>query len=133
MVVGSRACSLAVHLPGEPASVPRARHLVRDLLARKQIDPADHPGVLLSVSEACANAVVHAYPDGGGDVDLSASIDGARLRIVVRDFGVGPDTPPQRRGPGYGMLLIKAHVIELDVRDCHPGTAVTMTFDLAAR
>jgi serine/threonine-protein kinase RsbW len=131
MVVGSRACSLAVHLPGEPASVPRARHLVRDLLSRKHIEPADYPGVLLSVSEACANAVVHAYPDGSGDVALSASIDGTRLRIAVRDFGVGPDTPPRNRGPGYGMLLIKAHVVDLAVRDCHPGTEVTMMFDLS--
>ena len=131
MVVGTRACNLAVRLPGEPASVPRARHLVRDFLARKHHDPAHHPGVLLSVSEACTNAVVHAYRDTPGEVDMEAWIEGSRLHVVVRDAGVGPDAPTTRRGQGYGMLLIKAHVVDLQVTDRNPGTEVAMTFDLS--
>ncbi len=133
MVVGTRACNLAVRLPGEPASVPRARHLVRDFLARKHHDPANHPGVLLSVSEACTNAVVHAYRDAPGEVDMEAWIEGSRLHVVVRDAGVGPEAPTAGRGQGYGMLLIKAHVVDLQVSDRHPGTEVAMTFDLSQR
>ena len=132
MVVGHRACTLAARLPGEPASVPRARHLVREFLVREHHDPADHPGVFLSISEACTNAVVHAYPDGGGEVDLGARIDGSQLCITVRDFGVGPRATTRRPGQGYGMLLIQAHVVDLDVRACDPGTEVTMTFELSA-
>ena len=30
------------------------------------------------------------------------------------------------------MLLIKAHVVDLDVQHCDPGTEVAMTFDLSA-
>jgi anti-sigma regulatory factor (Ser/Thr protein kinase) len=131
-MVGNRACILAARLPGEPASVPRARHLVRDFLVKEHHDPAAHPGVFLSVSEACTNAVVHAYPESPGDVDLDARIEGARLRVTVRDFGVGPAAPTRRPGQGYGMLLIQAHVVDLDVRACDPGTEVTMTFDLSA-
>jgi serine/threonine-protein kinase RsbW len=132
MSVGAkhRSC-LEVCLPGEPASVPRARHLVRDLLVRKHL--GDHPGVLLAVSEACANAVMHAYPDASGDIDLEARIDGPALHISIRDYGVGVDTPARHRGQGYGMLLIKALAAGVDVRDRHPGTEVTMTFDLAER
>ena len=133
MVVGTRACNLTVRLPGEAASVPRARHLVRDFLVRKNHNPADHAGVLLSVSEACTNAVVHGYRDGPGEIDLEASIDGSRLRIVIRDSGVGPDAPADRHGQGYGMLLIKAHSVDLQVRDRNPGTEVEMTFDLSQR
>ena len=132
MAVGTRACSLVVRLPGEPASVPRARHLVRDFLARKQYDPSEHPGVFLSVSEACTNAVVHAYPDSHGEVDLAARIDGSLLHVTVRDFGVGPAAPTRRPGQGYGMFLIKAHSIDLAVRACNPGTEVAMTFELSA-
>ena len=132
MGANQRSC-LEVCLPCEPASVPRARHLVRDLLARKHL--GDHPGVLLSVSEACANAVVHAYPDAGGDgdVDLEARIDGSVLHITVRDYGIGARTATLRPGQGYGLSLIEAHVVDLDVRDCDPGTEVTMTFDLSTR
>jgi len=132
MAVGNRSCTLAVRLPGEPASVPRARHLVRDFLVKEHYDPADHPGVFLSISEACTNAVMHAYPSEGGDVDLAARIDGSRLCISVRDFGVGPAAPRRHPGQGYGMLLIQAHVVDMDVRACDPGTEVTMTFELSA-
>jgi anti-sigma regulatory factor (Ser/Thr protein kinase) len=131
MVVGTRASNLTARLPGEAASVPRARHLVRDFLVRKHHDPANHPGVLLSVSEAFTNAIVHAYRDGPGNVDIEAWIDGSRLHVVVRDTGVGPDAPTQRPGKGYGMLLIKAHAVDLKVRDRHPGTEVAMTFELS--
>jgi anti-sigma regulatory factor (Ser/Thr protein kinase) len=113
--------------------VPRARHLVRDLLGRRRLHPADRSGVLLSVSEAFTNAVVHAYPHGGGDIDLSARIEHSLLRVSIRDYGVGTDAPSSHPSQGYGMLLIKAHVVDLTVCDCDPGTEVTMTFDLAVR
>jgi anti-sigma regulatory factor (Ser/Thr protein kinase) len=131
--VGANRCSLAVRLPGEPASVPHARRLIGDLLGRRHSDRADRSGVLLSVSEAFTNAVVHGYPHGGGDIDLSARIEHSLLRVSIRDYGVGADAPSSDRGQGYGMLLIKAHVVDLAVRDCDPGTEVTMTFDLAVR
>ena len=85
------------------------------------------------MSEACTNAIVHAYPDTSGDVDLAARIEGSVLHVSIRDFGVGVDTPTRRQGQGYGMLLIKEHVVRLDFRDCNPGTEVTMTFDLSGR
>ena len=131
--MGANRCSLAVRLPGEPASVPHARRLVGDLLGRRHSDPADRSGVLLSVSEAFTNAVVHGYPHGGGDIDLSARIEHSLLRVSIRDYGVGAGAPSSHRGPGYGMLLIKAHVVDLAVRDCDPGTEVTMTFNLGVR
>jgi anti-sigma regulatory factor (Ser/Thr protein kinase) len=131
MLVGTRARTLTARLPGEPGSVPRARHLVRDLLVRTDHDPAEHPGVLLSVSEACTNAVVHAYPDEPGEVDLEARVEGTRLVVVIRDSGVGTHVPAHRPGQGYGMLLIKAHVVDLEVHDRHPGTEVAMTFELS--
>ena len=130
MGANNRGC-LEVRLPGEPESVPRARHLVRDLLVQQQL--GDHPGVLLSVSEACTNAIVHAYPGAEGDVDLEAQTDGSLLHVSVRDYGVGMEKPAHREGQGYGMLLIKAHAARFQIRNCNPGTEVKMTFDLSAR
>ena len=93
----------------------------RDLLGRRHLDPADRSGVLLSVSEAFTNAVVHGYPYGGGDIDLSARVEHSLLRVSIRDYGVGAGAPSSHRGRGYGMLLIKAHVVDLAVRDVRPG------------
>ena len=133
MTVGAtpRSC-LEVSLPCEPASVPRARHLVRELLARKHL--GDHPGVLLSVSEACANAIVHAYPSAGRATWIwrpgsTAPYSASRFATTAS----GLRHPDLRQGAGYGLLLIEAHVVDLDVRHCDPGTEVAMMFDLSAR
>ena len=85
------------------------------------------------MSEACTNAIVHAYPDAEGDVELQAHTEGSVLHVSVRDHGVGIETPAPRAGQGYGILLIKAHAASVQIRDRDPGTEVTMTFDLSAR
>ena len=42
------------------------------------------------ISEAVTNAIVHAYPDGGGIIYISARIvDGDTLEFCVRDKGQG--------------------------------------------
>jgi anti-sigma regulatory factor (Ser/Thr protein kinase) len=41
-------------------------------------------------TEACMNAVVHAYPDGQeGPVEVRARVDGREVSLAVRDWGVG--------------------------------------------
>jgi len=132
MVVGTRACNLAVRLPGEPASVPRARHLVRDFLARKHHDPAHHPGVLLSVSEACTNAVVHAYVDESepGEIEVVAQmVPGDGLEIFVCDDGRGMLPRHDSPGVGLGLPLVAtlAESFEVQARS-GGGTQVRMAF-----
>jgi serine/threonine-protein kinase RsbW len=120
-------------LPAEPASARVARDRVRDLLAAADIDPAVHLGVLLAITEACANAIVHAYPGGTDETfDFAATLADRELRVVVRDHGVGMGAAPARPGgPGLGLHLMRAHAAELDVRTVEPGTEIVMTFPLA--
>ena len=83
----------------------------------------------LAVTEACGNAVRHAYRDGRGDVNLVFTIDDTRLLMTVEDHGDGiraPDSPEDEAdelaGPlesGMGMPIIRAIVDELAVE---PGT-----------
>ena len=50
----------------------------------------------LAVTEACGNAVRHAYPGAAGDVSLVFVIDDTRLQMTVEDYGDGiqaPDSP----------------------------------------
>ncbi|MCQ2399338.1 MAG: anti-sigma F factor [Clostridia bacterium] len=42
-----------------------------------------------AVSEAVTNAIVHAYKDKIGKVEMSASVDGNTLHIKIKDEGVG--------------------------------------------
>lgn len=88
----------------------------------------------LAVTEACGNAVKHAYPDGDGDVCVSYVVSGDDLEMIVEDQGTGVAAQPEigtSAGPresGMGMSIMRAIVDELDVRvgaDGH-GTVVRM-------
>ena len=45
--------------------------------------------VKTAVSEAVTNCVVHAYPDGEGDIDITCRTDGDFLHIEITDSGKG--------------------------------------------
>ena len=111
-------------LSGLAREVPLADELLADLK--------------LAVTEACGNAVRHAYSDGEGDVSVVFAIDDSRLLVTVEDYGDGiraPDSPEdaanELSGPlesGMGMPIIRAIVDELAVEpgsDGH-GTVVRM-------
>src|SRR5262245_49330533 len=95
----------------------------------------------LAVTEACGNAVRHAYPAEEGDVAVSYVVDGRVLVLTVEDQGVGIEahdtTPPESTAPlesGMGMSIIRAIVDELEVSRGADGrgTVVRMTKALAA-
>lgn len=78
----------------------------------------------LAVTEACGNAVRHAYEGYDGTVTVVLLVTGDRLDMIVEDQGIGPDAldpdpgpspfavPPER---GMGMPIIRAIVDELEV------------------
>lgn len=79
----------------------------------------------LALTEACGNAVRHAYADGNGDVSVVFTVDETRIVMTVEDQGDGiraPDTPdlvPATTNlpieSGMGMSIIRAIVDELEV------------------
>ncbi|MFE3502400.1 ATP-binding protein [Kitasatospora sp. NPDC059160] len=127
-----------LHLKRDPASVPLARRILLGAMATAGVDPqiADDLGVALT--EACANAVEHGAtgrPDDGFQV--TAAINGDRLRIEVTDSGPGlpaPSAPPARRPaapapaghaprrPRRGRATVPARVLTAHRprRDGHP-------------
>ena len=95
----------------------------------------------LAVTEACGNAVRHAYGDGEGPVSVAFVPHEDRLEMVVEDEGLGLDQaeirewmPDERPEGGMGMAIIRAIVDDLDVRDRESGrgTVVRMTKYLTA-
>jgi len=94
----------------------------------------------LAVTEACGNAVRHAYGDDSGEVHVSYAVRDDALEIVVEDRGRGLEgrgTPTvAAAGPadgGMGMAIIKTIVDELaiDPGADGRGTVVRMTKRLA--
>ncbi|WP_441251022.1 ATP-binding protein [Kitasatospora sp. McL0602] len=91
-----------LHLKRDPASVPLARRILLGAMESAGVDPQIAYDLGIALTEACANAVEHAVsgcPDAGFQV--TASLDGDRLRIEVTDSGPGlpPVAAPAAPGP----------------------------------
>jgi len=75
----------------------------------------------LALTEACSNAIRHAYPNGEGRVHIVYQLEADRLVIEVVDDGEGFD-PGHRGGVddelaegGLGIAIIRAIADELEI------------------
>ncbi|MGH3426210.1 MAG: ATP-binding protein [Mycobacteriales bacterium] len=111
----------------EPPSLAVIRRELDRVLAEQPFPPGRRADVRLAVSEACANAVTHAYPDEEpGEILVTAGISSDALVVTVRDFGCG--LPARRPPTGIGVTLIHALADAVDAVDADPGVAVRMEF-----
>ncbi|MCU0308476.1 MAG: ATP-binding protein [Thermoleophilia bacterium] len=88
----------------------------------------------IAVSEACTNVVLHAYPDGGGPMEVAVWLGGPGLEVAVRDRGrgIGPRLSPGAPGLGLGLSLMAALSDEMRVSgDAGASTEVRMAFRAA--
>ena len=112
-----------------------------------QLDPTltELGDLKTAVSEAVTNAVVHAYPDSLGVVQLRARIlPGGEVELVVKDKGVGIADVERARTPlyttggeersGMGFTIMEGFTDRLRVRSAPGrGTTVTMRRRLTGR
>lgn len=84
-----------------------------------------------AVSEAVTNAIIHAYSDENGIVEIKAEIRGNDVIVEIRDYGVGMKdirqamepaytTRPEWERSGMGFAFMEAFTDELRV-DSAPG------------
>lgn len=114
-----------------PENVGVLRHAVCDLARAAGADEATLGEVALAVSEACGNAVVHAYPDGRpGPLTVEADARDHELRVRVADRGRGLAPRPDSPGMGLGLPLMTrlAQALRIDHGPGGTGTEVRMTF-----
>ena len=104
-----------------------------------QLDPTleEVNDVKTAVSEAVTNAIVHAYPETLGKVELKLRLyPGNQLEILVRDWGVGIPDVDQARTPlfttgnqeraGMGFTIMESFMDTVKVRS-RPGKGTTVT------
>ena len=103
-----------------------------------QLDPtlAEIGDIKTAVSEAVTNAVVHAYPDKLGTVQVRVRIlQDERLEIVVKDHGIGITDVARARTPlyttggeersGMGFTIMESFMTSLQVTS-KPGKGTTV-------
>ncbi len=125
--------TLTVTYPAEPDSVALARHALSTFAATFGADDRQLQSVRLAVSEALTNAVLHAYRDTAGEVQMTAARVADELWILVCDDGCGLEPRPDRPGLGLGLALISQVSEEMSVGPrAGGGTEVRMRFALVS-
>lgn len=102
-----------------PENVAQVEQFVEKIQERYNIDPEVFGNLLISVTEAANNAIIHGNKcDSNKDVQLTANLDesGKRLIFIVKDAGLGFDfngvadpTSPENidKTCGRGVFLMK--------------------------
>lgn len=122
---------LRVSLPARRESLALLRHVVRGFRDAYAIAPAAMDDIVLAVSEAATNVVVHAYGEHCGPVTVVARVDDDHLHVLVRDHGCGIAPPADQPVLGHGLALMAHVAASFEVVGSPAGTDVLMTFDLA--
>ena len=128
--------------PAKPDYLLLARLALGGVARDLAIGPELLADLRLAVTEACGNAVRHAYGDGLGSVEVAFVVNEDRLEMIVADKGAGLELPVIERfleaepapvaepaDGGMGVAIIRAIVDELEVRSGEDGrgTVVHMT------
>jgi serine/threonine-protein kinase RsbW len=136
--------------PAKPDYLLLARLALAGVARSLPVGPELLADLKLAVTEACGNAVRHAYGAGEGSVDVAYVVAEDRLEMIVEDEGAGiglaleelpaeaaapAEEPPEAPDGGMGIAIIRAIVDELEVRDGADGhgTVVHMTKYLDAQ
>jgi anti-sigma regulatory factor (Ser/Thr protein kinase) len=120
-------------LPAVPANVALVRQALAGFADELGVEPARAADMKIALTEACTNAVVHAYGDGDGPLEVTMGVDHGRLVLTVRDRGHGlRPLPSESEGPplGFGLALIASLSDEFGIAGGHHGTEVRIAFSL---
>jgi serine/threonine-protein kinase RsbW len=123
-------------LPREAASVPVSRKVLDGCLATLGVTADTRTDIALALSEACANAVVHAGSDA--EYGVTASARDGRCVIEVVNGGNGPVALPAPGGQapvsaehGRGLTIMDAVVDSLELTgNARQGTTIHFEKDL---
>jgi anti-sigma regulatory factor (Ser/Thr protein kinase) len=110
-------------------SVPLARNALVRIAAAAGADYEQLDAVRLAASEALTNAVIHAYPNRGGRIYVTAWTPDDELVIEISDSGLGLQAGSDTPGLGVGLGLIAQLSDDFYIGQPQSGgTAVRMRF-----
>jgi len=118
--------------PARPEELKPARAAMRLWLEEQLVAPADRHDVLMTVGEACANAVEHAYHGSEpGRVEIEIVRSDTHVVARVRDYGSWRQ-PWVNEDRGRGASIMQALSEDVSVETGPDGTTVTITHPVGA-
>lgn len=126
--------------PAKPEYVGVVRLVVSGIANRMGYTYDEIEDIKIAVSEACGNAVQHAYEDQEGEVKLTCGVHEDRLEMTIEDSGkTFADDVKRQSAPveataeieslhegGLGLFLIEALMDDVSISKDN-GVKVTMT------
>ena len=115
---------LELELPAVPSVLAHVRRLMRRWLRDRGAGSSEIVEMTMAVSEACANAVEHAYSPAPHVFRVRARTEGAEVIVAVRDTGRW--RAPRGRNRGRGLTIIEAAMDTVRVSSTSDGTEIVM-------
>jgi anti-sigma regulatory factor (Ser/Thr protein kinase) len=122
---------LEMRLPAEVDTIPPLRRVLGRWLREANASPQEIEEITLACSEACANAIEHAYPPGPAALEVNGSVS-EQGEVVLRVRDHGSWRPPRGSHRGRGMVLMRGLMHSVDVDSGAHGTVVSLARRLEA-
>lgn len=136
----SDALSMKLTIPAASEFVGVVRLAISGVATRMNYTIEEIEDIKISISEACTNAIQHAYENSDdmskNTIEIEATIYNDRLEIIVKDFGKGFDlgilgTDEQKEksqekfGLGLGLTFVKSLMDDTEFSS-EPGKGTTI-------
>jgi anti-sigma regulatory factor (Ser/Thr protein kinase) len=115
---------LDLEFPADPAMLARLRRMLGRWLGEHAGNREASTEITIAVSEACANAIEHAYGPGRGTFRVRAERTNGSIEVTVADRGRW--RPPRGEHRGRGLKIMEAAMDTCEVRFDDEGTEITM-------
>ena len=123
---------LELSLPADVDTIPSLRRVLGRWLREAEASSTEIEEITLACSEACANAIEHAYAPGPAALEVTASVSTQGETVIsIRDFGSW--RPARGAHRGRGMVLMKGLMDTVDVDSGDDGTTVRLARRLEVR
>ena len=123
--VGLAAGPLEVVVPARPHVLGSVRRRLRAWLRQRGVADRDIAAITLAASEACANAIEHAYGPDEATFELRADRSEETIELEIRDSGSWRE--PRGTDRGRGLQLMETYMDAVEVRRGEDGTTVAMS------
>jgi anti-sigma regulatory factor (Ser/Thr protein kinase) len=115
---------LDLQFPADPKVLAEIRRILRRWLRYQGVGDSQTQEITLAVSEACTNAIEHAYSPAPAQFTLTARAEADDLLFVVTDAGSW--RAPRGTDRGRGLTIIRAAMDEVEVNASDTGTEIVM-------
>jgi serine/threonine-protein kinase RsbW len=126
--------AIRLTIPAKPEYITLCRLALTGLSRVRTLSQETLGDLKLAITEACSNSVRHAYPQGGGTVEILYDLRPDRLVIEVADDGEGFEPAPEREDGddlsegGLGIAIIRSIADELEIESQGNGRGSRLRF-----